>query len=260
MKAALFINLVFLIQCSESSAQWRIVNQSEPVALGAGAVFVERSITGPENAKISLVIFDAANFKLKVFVQEPPQLKAKKIAGVLRDAHAVAGVNGGYFDMLNFGAAGLEIASGRENGVLEKNNPHEGSFVVRNGIPSLVLRDEFKDKSGVTEMVQCSPVLVRNGEAVGGFGDEQSYGLPRTFFATDGEGKWVMGVCRKIKLSNLALMLASQKVVTEFKIHRALNLDGGPSSGLWCRDVDGKEHSDAEGTLVRNIIALMPMK
>jgi len=53
-------------------------------------------------------------------------------------------------------------------------------------------------------------------------------------------------------------MLASRRVVTELQIDRAMNLDGGPSSGLWCRDLNGTERYVKEGTKVRNIIGIFP--
>lgn len=51
--------------------------------------------------------------------------------------------------------------------------------------------------------------------------------MPRSFIATDGAKQWVVGTCRQATLTNLAKMLASKKVITDFKIDRALSLDGG---------------------------------
>jgi hypothetical protein len=42
------------------------------------------------------------------------------------------------------------------------------------------------------------------------------------------------------------------------KVKRALNLDGGPSTGLWCRSTDGREHFKKPGWAVRNAIMLVP--
>jgi hypothetical protein len=58
----------------------------------------------------------------------------------------------------------------------------------------------------------------------------------------------------------LADTLAAPGIITEFKVQRALNLDGGPSSGLWCRTADGASNYQREGWPVRNIIVLNPLK
>lgn len=241
-------------------AQWNVVRESAAVPLGKGASYGAREVSGAESVKLSLVFFDAAECELHVAAQQPPQFKAKRIAEVLRLLPAVAGVNGGYFDMNNFGPSGLEIAGGVATGTWDKTDPLVGSLVVRKGMPALLWQGELADTRDTTEMVQCSPQLVRGGAAVKGLGDANGPQFPRTFVASDGGKRWVLGVCRNATIPGLAQMLASQRVITEFRIDRALNLDGGPSSGLWCREPNGVEHYDKEGTRVRNIISVTPRK
>ena len=253
------VSLFVLSSCSDSAA-WSGTDAGTAVPLGSGAMHVKRHVNGPDDADLNLVFFDSTQFFLKMFAQNGIQKDARALAEVLRPSGAVAGTNGGYFELRPFGPAGLMISGGSPSGTLVTDNPLEGSLVVRDDTLSLVWSDELKTTAGITEMVQCNPILVRAGKAVGGFGDADGPKLPRTFVATDGRGKWVMGVCRKMTLTNLAKMLGSQKVITEFRIERALNLDGGPSSGLWCRDAQGKEITDPEGTRVQNIIALVPRK
>ena len=46
--------------------------------------------------------------------------------------------------------------------------------------------------------------------------------------------------------------------ITEFTVKRALNLDGGPSTGLWCKKQDGTVSYTKSGWAVRNGIAILP--
>ncbi len=239
-------------------AQWRIDSQSKIQSLGHGASFVEKSVNGPENAKLSLVFFDESACELRILTQAGPQKTAKPIAMILQATGAIAGVNGGYFDPQAFLPSAMEIESGRVTGLLETKHPFEGSLVVLDGKAQLLWSSELKEVRGITQMVQCSPALVSGGMAVKGLGNATTPVFPRTFIATDSKGRWVMGVCRRLALSGLVSMLASHQVITEFRIDRALNLDGGPSSGLWCRDASGTEHEDKEGTRVRNMVAVFP--
>ena len=41
-------------------------------------------------------------------------------------------------------------------------------------------------------------------------------------------------------------------------VKRGLNLDGGPSTGLWCRSADGREQFEKPGWAVRNAIMVVP--
>ncbi len=258
MSRILIFILLFNVPCCAKSADWSARDIGDVVQLGHGAVSLKRQVEGPESVVLSLAIFDATHFSFRMMQQPPPLEMATSIADLLRPSKAVAGVNGGYFDTQRFTPSGLLISNGVSYGTMEVANPHEGTFLIKDGNPALLPANEIQTTAGVSELVQCSPMLVRAGKAVGGFGDESGPRLPRTFIATDGKNKWAIGVCRKTSLSSLARMLASPKVITEFKVERALNLDGGPSSGFWSRDQHGAEDSDKEGTRVQNIIAIFP--
>jgi hypothetical protein len=82
----------------------------------------------------------------------------------------------------------------------------------------------------------------------------------RTFVATDGKGKWMIGTCNRISLSGLARLLARGDVIPELRIETAMNLDGGPSSGLWSNDAKGQVFEFKEASKVKNVIALFARK
>ncbi len=108
------------------------------------------------------------------------------------------------------------------------------------------------------DLLQCGPRLVMrwqtSRERVEGIRGPRA----RTFVLTDMAGHWAIGCCRYVTLSQLSAMLCSPKVIREIKMERAVNLDGGNSSGLWWRDTSGTEHYDRESTTVRNFLAVMP--
>lgn len=80
----------------------------------------------------------------------------------------------------------------------------------------------------------------------------------RTFIATDGKGQWAIGTIKGVGLCELAELLVTPGVMPEMTVKRALNLDGGPSTGLWFRTEDGVEIYEKPGWIVRNGIAIVP--
>ena len=76
--------------------------------------------------------------------------------------------------------------------------------------------------------------------------------------ATDGQGRWLIGTASEVSLLELAQLLAAPDFLSKFRVDRALNLDGGPSTGIWIRDADGAEHPYPPRWPVRNYIAVIP--
>jgi exopolysaccharide biosynthesis protein len=252
--------LFWLTNSTTLHAQWLLVTSSNPVPLGQNAYYIEKTFKGPEEAKLSLVFFNDTSFSLRVITQNGPAKVANPLSNILDRSDAIAGVNGGYFDPQSFLPSALEISSGVSSGNLETNNPFEGSVAVISGSLKLLWTTELKSSNNITEMVQCNPILVSAGKSNQMLKPATAPISPRTFIATDGSGHWVIGVSRKQTLWGLSSMLGSHMIITELQIDRALNLDGGPSSGLWCRDLNGQVHDDRQGTRVRNIVAIFPRK
>ena len=80
----------------------------------------------------------------------------------------------------------------------------------------------------------------------------------RTFILTDTEGRWAIGICKRVGLLELAHILVTPGIINEMKVKRALNLDGGPSTGLWCRNETGAVQFEKPGWAVRNAIVVVP--
>jgi hypothetical protein len=56
----------------------------------------------------------------------------------------------------------------------------------------------------------------------------------RTFIATDGRGRWVLGATLSTRtLAELAQSLAAQGALISWRVDQAINLDGGSSTGFF---------------------------
>lgn len=239
-----------------AQAQWHVSSQTAAASLGYGASFVQKHLSGPVEAEMKLVFFDAKQCALRV-VAHPAKSKAGSLSEAMRRVGAIAGCNGAYFTP-EFMPLGLEISQGVRSGKLESSSLLGGVLMVRKDKPAMLWSDEFVQQAGITDLVQAGPRLVNGGSPVKGL--EATKRRVRTFVLTDRAGRWAIGLCDGVTLRELSDLLASKDIIGEMKVDRALNLDGGSSSGLWFRRLDGVEKYDREFATVRNFIAVVPKK
>ncbi|MDB6137296.1 MAG: hypothetical protein JWO94_368 [Verrucomicrobiaceae bacterium] len=226
--------------------------QSTMQMLG-GARHVTIQVPGLK-ASLSLVCFPADKFKMQI-VDNPTPARHLYIADMALSNKAVAGCNGGYFSLKDFSPFGLQLAQGVQLGTFCSGGPGAALFGVKDGTPFIAPEKEFQLSSGITDVVQCSPLLVENGNILQTFGNKTN---ARTFVMTDGEGQWAIGVANNLGLDDLAALLAKPGLVDGFHVRRAMNLDGGPSTGLWWQDSNGQPHSQKERWSVRNMVLVIP--
>ncbi|MBL9129757.1 MAG: phosphodiester glycosidase family protein [Verrucomicrobiaceae bacterium] len=237
-------------------AAWRLELFAQPLELGNGARYGPRRVGG---VMLHLVFFDESKVTLRV-LSNPGRGSEKQLDDWGREQKALAVCNGGYFDLSDRSPSGLEIADGVRSGAFVNRGADGGSFIVRDGKAALVWDTEFRDDPKITAMVQCSPWLVSEGRP---WTPPQPSDKPepknaRTFILTDGAGHWAIGTAQNVGLVELAGILASPGAIPDFSVKRALNLDGGPSTGMWFKTADGRENLDKPGWIVRNGIAVMP--
>ena len=225
---------------------WRLDLYAQPLELGNGARYVPRRVHG---VMLHLVFFDETKTALRVLAN-PGRQSEKQLDAWGREHKALAVCNGGYFEVGKREPSGLEIAGGARRGTVVNRGEYGGSLIVRDGKAELVWDLEFRDAPQITEMVQCSPWLVSDGKP-----EPKN---ARTFILTDGAGHWAMGTAQEVGLRELARLLTTPGAIPEFPVKRALNLDGGPSTGLWFKTADGRENLDKPGWIVRNGIAVLP--
>lgn len=225
-----------------------------PIPLTTGASFLNRSVSEDGQVRIRAVLFSEDKVEIRVF-EQTDRNTALSLADFLTREKALAGCNGGYFKMRDFGVYGLQISHGIATGEVGNVSEWEGAFLVRNGKLGIERARSLSAIHEITEMVQCSPFLVEQGKAIFPSAANEPE-VRRTFVATDGKGKWLIGICNQISLSGLGRVLAKGSVIPEIHVQTAMNLDGGPSSGLWSRDNKGQVFEFKEASRVKNMIAL----
>lgn len=238
-------------------AVWRLDLFAQPQELGHGARFVPRWTGG---VLLRLVFFDAAKSTLRVLAN-PDRESEKSLEMWGREQKALAVCNGGYFEIGTRLPSGLEIAGGVRGGAFLNRGEFGGSLIVKDGKPALVWDTDFQDDPKITEMVQCSPWLVSDGRPWSPPSSKDHKPGPKsahTFILTDGAGHWALGTAMNVGLQDLARLLATPGVISEFPVKRALSLDGGPSTGLWFKTPDGREDYQKPRWVVRNGIAVIP--
>jgi len=171
----------------------------------------------------------------------------------LNRENIVAGVNGGYFDE-NFAPLGLRIGDGRRLSPLVKGRLLTG-VVVASGLKIQILRvNEFSKTPSPAMAIQCGPFLIDRGAAVAGL--DPKHRARRSFVSVTGAGDIVIGYCSDASLAELPKILIAG--MSDTKIQRALNLDGGSSSAFWFKRKDGSVLSIPEQKRVRDFLAVTP--
>jgi hypothetical protein len=245
---------LWLMAVSPVAAQWKLESQSEKLPLGHGAWQVTKRVSGTTSTRLNLIFFDAKQCTMQV-MDRTKKGEAPSLANTLQGTGAIAGCNGGYFTP-EFQPLGLVVSQGKRAGAFERSSLLGGLLMVRKGKPMLLWRDEYTEVSGITDLLQAGPRLVNGGKSVTGL--EALRRRPRTFLLTDNNGHWAIGSTGWVSLREISDILATPGVITEFKVERALNLDGGSSCGLWWKDAAGREHSEHESVTVRNFLVIVP--
>jgi hypothetical protein len=80
----------------------------------------------------------------------------------------------------------------------------------------------------------------------------------RTFAATTTSSRALVGVCSEVSLAELSKILATTSFADDLRIERALNLDGGSSTGFWFARENGSAFSIPEHKPVRDFVGIVP--
>lgn len=252
----LALSLPLLLAGVASAAEWSVQSRAADRELGAGASLLQFSVSGPNSVDFTVVKFDSARCALRI-VDQPDKSRATTLSRAMEGIQAMAGVNGGFFTK-EFEPLGLMITDGKSVGSWTRSSLLGGVLVVKKGRPLLLWRDEFESSKGVTQLLQAGPRLVNNGLLVSGL--EARSHRPRTFIATDNEGHWLLGIAQSTTIEHLAQILCVPGLVPQLEIARALNFDGGKSTGFWARLATGEVVDDPEFSTVRNFVAVVPRK
>jgi Predicted periplasmic protein len=246
--------LIFLLTAvSLAHAEWTLGAKDEIATLPGGAQFIEREARDGDRAVRVLGVFFTTK-QGRLAVVDNPTPERGKLGDAAKSAGAIAAVNGGYFHP-NWKPVGLEIADGEKINGFERAKLLSGVFVVSNGKPRLLRSAEYKPSKADTDALQAGPFLVDDGRPTAGLNTERL--ARRTVVATDGKNRWAILYLTHVSLADAGAILASREVFPDFPIERALNLDGGSSSGLWVATGGSPYYLREVGT-VRNYLVVKP--
>ncbi|HEY2614236.1 MAG TPA: phosphodiester glycosidase family protein [Chthoniobacterales bacterium] len=253
--AARSLSLLLLLVCAPSArAEWKILSCATEANGPAGVVHL-RTITEDaeigEHAELHLAAFHSRTATLRVI--DRPKYPEADLAQVMRAERCIAGVNGGYFDAANE-PIGLRINDGRMIAPLRRARLLSGMMLASDGRVQLLRVAEYNPKRKAIAALQCGPFLVDGGKPVAGLDPTRS--ARRTFILAGGADRAAIGICSEVTLAQLGEILAAPGVAGELKVQRALNLDGGSSSGFWFVGEHGG-FSISEEKSVRDFVAVV---
>jgi uncharacterized protein YigE (DUF2233 family) len=246
--------LLFLAVAVTAHADWTIRSaHSEPGLAGVvhRQVILEDSATN-DSATIDLALFSTKSCTLRVIDQPAPP--RSELAHVMRQERCLAGINGGYFDP-DYALIGLLISDGKMIAPLQRARLITGVLAASPRDVKILRVHEFSRQQKLNAAVQCGPFLVDLGRSVRGL--EKTRTARRTFAAVGNVNRAALGFCSNVSLSELAKILATTRLAEDFRIERALNLDGGSSSAFWVAR-ESSAFSIREQKTVRDFVGVAP--
>lgn len=211
---------------SAAAEPW-IVEKTSPHTAPTGLSFNSVEVrSGSKTARLHVV---TASARTHAFALMDDPENTFDLASAARKRGALAAVNGGYFHP-DRTPLGLRVRQGREIHRFERAKLLSGLIVVTAERSALVRTSEFKPNSALREAIQAGPFLVDRGKPVAGLNATRLD--PRTVVFTDGT-RIGFASTSPLSLAQLGAVLATPGAVPGAKITRALNLDGGSSTGLW---------------------------
>ncbi len=184
------------------------------------------------------------------------------LSAAMQKRGALAGVNGGFFHP-DRTPLGLEISAEKLVHPFERAKLLSGVLAIGQSHISLLRSGEYSSRQKLTDALQAGPFLVEHGEVIAGLNDVRSARRTAVIFSkcSGNEGDvadvYRLVVCEPVTLAEFAEILATRLRTGTHAVDRALNLDGGSSTGMWIR---GRDTSDIgnPNVNVRNYIAILP--
>lgn len=253
---------LMLISNTGSSAGWQPLGARPLTLANTDLAYAEASAKRESDdlhLSAHLAFFRSRAYRFEVVDLPPPTpLEARpRIDAALRAADIAAGVNGGFFHA-NGRPLGLVIADGHRINRLERAKLLSGVLYSDQEGNHLLRFARFVDHPGIHALLQTGPYLVEHGRAVRGLSNDRP--ARRSFAATDWRGNWMLGATRQaISLADLAECLATPGMLSDWPIERAINLDGGSSTGFYFAARSGQSAVVVQPLKpVRNLLGIVP--
>ncbi|RYI33495.1 MAG: phosphodiester glycosidase family protein [Acetobacteraceae bacterium] len=251
------MKLVFALVCFLCTspllwAQWTLSERKElPASPGVEFSNVKVANEKGHTAELHVVFFAEKTHTLAV-IDNPDG--SSNLAEAAKERGALAAVNGGYFHP-DRQPLGLVVSGGKTLHGQERAKLLSGVVAASKKGVSLRRMGEFKMSPSVVEALQAGPFLIDGGKAVAGLNASRT--AARTVVCNAGAGRVALIICRWATLAETAEILLTPGLFPEgAKITRALNLDGGSSTGMWVRR-EGEPFYVREFKDVRNYLAVV---
>lgn len=235
--------LILLLSSLCFASDWQI-RESE-VLSGPGEIVQCVRKRFENGTEMYLLKADMRRCGLRVIPEARP-----RVAEALERAGCVAGVNGGYFHP-GGEPLGLVMAGGASFHKLEQAKLLSGLVVYAKDRATLLRVKEFDGRA--QEALQAGPFLVDGGRLVSGLNATKR--AARTVALSDGKNNFGLVVCYSPTLREMGSILSDPAVISEMKVMRALNLDGGSSTAFW---IKSPKISHRELKSVTNAIGFAP--
>jgi hypothetical protein len=247
------VSAAFLVcaLAATASAEWIEKNSRDENSFDGRVVHRHIDLAESETdnrAIVDLALFSTKSCRLRVI----DNADGVNLSDAMRRTNCIAGINGGYFDP-NFAPLGLRIIDGKVTSRLTRGRLMSGVLASDNAIHIFRVA-EFSLSRKPSAAIECGPFLVDLAKPVRGL--EATRAARRTFAATGSGDRAALGFCSDATLADLARILAVP--LGDLKIQRALNLDGGSSSGFWFRRNGGNAFAIPEEKTVRDFVGIMP--
>ncbi len=214
---------------------WRLVSVDSARVEGAG--WAQKRHLEQEGRQVLLHIFRRDAFGSVSLIDAPKWLPADGLESHLIEHGCVAGVNGGYYTP-EFTPVGLLVIAGKRFNPPNRQKPSGVLHVAPDGALSLLnLKDFLNDEPPTAYALQSWPFLVEPGGEMG-IRSANKRRHRRTAVALTESGNPILITTGPLTLFEFASLLQEESLVG-FRTERALNLDGGPSTGFFAQTARG---------------------
>ena len=225
--ARLVVLSLVLVPCSSPAAEW-VVERRETLPAPAGVTLTRIDLSAADvKAELHAATFLSRTHSFELM--DDPE-NAYDLASAARARGAVVAVNGGYFHP-DRTALGLRVRKGKEIHPLEKAPLLSGILTVTANRMALLRVGEFRRASDLQEAVQCGPFLVDAGRPVADLNATRT--AKRTVIVEAAGKRFGLIVTSEITLAQTGAILSTPEAIGGMRITRALNLDGGSSTGMY---------------------------
>ena len=190
---------------------------------------------------LKLIRFDTRQVSPRIISSSQFQLKSGDAQTLAERSGAIAAINANYFDEKGKPLAFLKSAAQDINRNLSKHALYTGVFGVRDSIPFITHRNDFRPAEA-REALQSGPLLLNHGERVQALPGSGRYSR-RAVIGVDKQQRVIVGVTDTVLggLSFAELQEIFSNPLWQLQTPDLLNLDGGGSAQLYIKTRTFKE-------------------